>query len=119
MASGGLTALDPVISTSDTPTSVAIDHQGRFAYVTNAGAGTVSVYSINTTTGALTLTTTATAGSQPIKMILDANDKFAYVANIGSDNVSTFAVDSTTGALTAVGQPVNAENAPAWVTLIQ
>jgi YVTN family beta-propeller protein len=37
------------------PTSVAVHPSGKFVYVTNFGSNTVSMYSIDATTGALTL----------------------------------------------------------------
>jgi len=37
------------------PTSIAIDPSGKFAYVANAGSNNVSMYSIDAATGALTL----------------------------------------------------------------
>jgi 6-phosphogluconolactonase (cycloisomerase 2 family) len=52
-------------------------------------------------------------------LTLSAAGEFAYVANFGSDNVSAFAVDRSTGALTPTGQPVNAGNGPAWMTIVK
>jgi 6-phosphogluconolactonase len=37
------------------PSSIAIQPTGKFAYVTNSGSNEVSVYSIDAATGALTL----------------------------------------------------------------
>ena len=47
------------IAAGSTPTSVAADPSGKFAYVTNSGSNDVSMYTINVTTGALTLIGTA------------------------------------------------------------
>jgi len=99
------------------PTSVSVDSQGHFAYVTNFNAGNVSVFAIDGTTGALTPTSTAPAGTNPVALTLDPAGHFAYVANLSSDNVTQFTVDSTTGTLTPVGAPVNAGTGPVWVTI--
>lgn len=42
-----------------------VDASGRYAYVLNVGAATLSSYSIDMTTGALTLVNTVTTGPQP------------------------------------------------------
>jgi 6-phosphogluconolactonase (cycloisomerase 2 family) len=94
-----------------------VDSQGRFAYVTNAIAGSVSVFAIDVASGALTPRSTVSAGTNPVALTLDASGRFAYVANLGSNDVTLFAVDSNTGALTPVGLPINAETGPVWVAL--
>ena len=112
-----MTPLADRFVTADGPTSVTLDSQGRFAYVTNSTAGNVSVFTIDAATGALTAASTASAGTNPVALTLDAPGRFAYVANLGSDNVTPFAVDSTTGALTPAGPPVQAGTGPVWVAL--
>jgi YVTN family beta-propeller protein len=51
---GGLTPSGS-IATGLSPTSIAIHPSGKFAYVTNSGSNSVSMYSIDSATGALTL----------------------------------------------------------------
>jgi 6-phosphogluconolactonase (cycloisomerase 2 family) len=116
-ATGALAPLTPPVATADGPTSVTVDSQGRFEYVTNTTAGCISVFAIDDATGALTLRSTAPAGTNPVALTLDPSGRFAYVANIGSDNVTQFTVDSATGALTPIGPPVNAGTGPVWVAL--
>jgi 6-phosphogluconolactonase len=118
-ASGALTPLNPRVTTGDGPISITMDSQGRFAYVTNAIAGSVSVFAIDVASGTLTPRSTVSAGTNPVALMLDASGRFAYVANLGSDNVTHFAVDSNTGALTSVGLPINAGTGPAWLTLVK
>jgi 6-phosphogluconolactonase (cycloisomerase 2 family) len=96
---------------------VTVDQRGRFAYVTNAIAGKVSVYAIDATTGMLTFVSSATAGTIPSALTLDESGRFAYVASFGSDDVTLFAVDASSGALTPVGSPVKAGTGPVWVVL--
>ena len=88
--------------------SVAVDPSGKFAYVmaTASGtgsAGSVSTYTINATTGALTSIGTIAAGKNPVSMVVDPTSKFAYVANSSSNDVSMYAINVTTGALTSMG----------------
>lgn len=53
------------IAAGTVPLSVNIDPSGRFVYVANFGSDTISVYSINTGTGALTLLATEPTDSGP------------------------------------------------------
>lgn len=81
----------------------------RFAYVVNYSGHNVSVFSVNSTTGALTSipgSPFATGGSYPIAVAVDPSGRFAYVANSNSYDISAFTVDAATGALaTAAGSP--------------
>jgi len=74
----------------------------RYAYVANAGDGTVSQYTI-AANGSLTAMTTATvaAGTTPHSVTVDPSGKYAYVANSGSNNISQYTI-STDGTLTAM-----------------
>jgi 6-phosphogluconolactonase (cycloisomerase 2 family) len=51
---GQLTEVTPRATAGQLPSSLAIDPTGRFVYVTNLVSNTVSTYTLNTTTGALT-----------------------------------------------------------------
>ena len=90
-------------------------HAGSPVYVTNSSAGSVSVYQLDQTTGALQRTTgspVTTGGSSPDSMATDPSKKFLLVANSSSSTISVFNVDSTTAALSAVsgspfGTPAN------------
>jgi 6-phosphogluconolactonase (cycloisomerase 2 family) len=86
-------------------TSVTVDPSGRFGYVANAGTNSVSAYTINASTGALTAISGSPfpAGSNPTSVTVDPSDRFAYVANGSSFNISAFTINATTGALTAIG----------------
>ncbi len=85
--------------------SVVVDPSGKFAYVANGGGGSasVSMYTINATTGALTSIGTITTGGDPVSVAVDPSGKFAYVTNSSSNDVSMYTINATTGALTSVG----------------
>jgi YVTN family beta-propeller protein len=92
------------------PSSVVVDPSGRLAYVANGGGGVpfnVAMYTINSTTGALTSIGTIAAGTDPLSVAVDPAGKFAYVANwTGYDtegSVSMYTIDATTGGLTPIG----------------
>jgi 6-phosphogluconolactonase (cycloisomerase 2 family) len=112
-ANGALTYFG-TIAAEGFPTSVVVDPSGQFVYVAaettggTPGAGSVSMYSVNATTGALTslgniATGTMTAESSSDAIALDPTGAFAYVANAGSNNVSMYSVNATTGILTSAG----------------
>jgi 6-phosphogluconolactonase len=73
-----------------------VDPSGKFAYVSNLKDFTVSMYTINSSTGILTPNTPAVVAtaSLPGAVAVDPSGKFAYVPNGGNDNVSMYAVDS-------------------------
>jgi len=94
--------------------SVALDPSGKFAYAADGGAcpecggsfgssSSVSMYTVNSTTGALTSIGIIAAGTGPDSVAVDPAGKFAYVTNWGSNDVSMYTIDATTGALTSVG----------------
>jgi len=95
------------------PYSVAVHPSGKFAYVANEGGFTptsVSMYTINPATGALTSIGTIAAGGRAISVTVDPSGKFAYVADGSSNsdgspgvNVSMYTINATTGDLTSMG----------------
>jgi 6-phosphogluconolactonase (cycloisomerase 2 family) len=83
-----------------------VDPTGKFAYVSNAGEDTVSLYTIGST-GALTeVTPRAVTGRQPSDLLLDPSGKFLFTVNSAGNTVSSFMIDGKSGALTLVGTPV-------------
>ena len=107
---GALTSLG-LIAAGGRAISVAVAPSGNFVYAADGGNDSggvapgvnVSMYTINTSTGALTSTGTITAGLGPVSIAIDPFGKFAYVANSASNNVSMYTIDGTTGALTSIG----------------
>jgi hypothetical protein len=90
----------------------------RFGYVANSGDNTVSLYTVNATTGQLRHNGYVATGTAPISVTVDPSGKFAYVANATSNNVSAFTINAGNGALTAVaGSPFNAGTSPQSVAV--
>src|SRR6267378_1055224 len=118
--SGALTSIGTIASPcapppspgSCAPFSVAVDPSGKFAYVANEGGfapTSVSMYTINATTGALTFMGTITAAGRAIAVAVYPSGKFAYVVDgsngfpAENDNVSMYTINATTGVLTSIG----------------
>jgi len=100
LASTGTTG---TIATGINPVSVAVDPAGKFVYVANSGSNDVSMYTINTATGALTSAGTVATGKVPSSVAVDPAGMFAYVADNGANDVSMYTINATTGALTSIG----------------
>jgi 6-phosphogluconolactonase len=109
--SGGITGTG-VNGTPEFFSSVALDPSGKFAYAADGGAfpaGTyggssaVSMYTVDSTSGALTSIGLVAAGNNPDSMAVDPAGKFAYATNFGSNDVSMYTIDATTGALASMG----------------
>jgi len=73
-SSGGLSIIGSPVAAGASPNSIAVDFQGQYVYVTNSGANTISGYSINPNTGALTEITGAgspfAAGTNPGSVVI-------------------------------------------------
>src|SRR6266478_1495711 len=90
----------------------------RFAYVTNLGDDTLSIYSVNPSTGQLRPHGYVLTGSHPDAISLDPSGKFAYITNDQTNDISAFSVDSATGSLTPVtGSPFPVGTFPFWAAV--
>ena len=88
--------------TAQNPYSVSFTPSGAFLATPNRGSNTVSTYSVNATTGALTTVPGSpfAAGSLPLEAKFNASGTSLAVANQGSNSVSLFSLNASTGALT-------------------
>ena len=113
---GILTSIGPPVASNDEGSrSVAVDPSSKFAYVANWGegdtAGSISTYSIDTTTGSLTSLATISGVCPglcaPWWVTTHPSGKFVYVADEGSfapTGVTMFTIDTTSGGtLTSLG----------------
>jgi len=109
-ATGTLASVEPLVPTNDYGTNfVTVDPFGKFVYATNWGDwqdsdGSVSIYTINPTTGALTIGG-AISGDSPgfccfNSVAVHPSGKFAYVAEAF---LSMYTINATTGGLSSIG----------------
>jgi 6-phosphogluconolactonase len=110
--------------TPTTPTTIAtganvfgseqmvVDPAGRFVYVANlmsnaSDLATISMFTVNSSTGVLTPTTPATVptGYFPQGIAVDPAGKFVYTANSDDNTISMFTINSSTGVLTPTTPP--------------
>jgi 6-phosphogluconolactonase (cycloisomerase 2 family) len=82
-----------------------------YVYVTNYTDNTISAFTEDPTTGALTSTGSATsAGTKPTMVVAHPNGGFLYVnhgdESTGTNTIQAYSINKSTGALTAVGSAV-------------
>jgi 6-phosphogluconolactonase len=123
-ANGALTQIEELstlpagFNGNNTGAEVQVAPSGAFVYGSNRGHDSIVIFSINQTTGRLTLVGhQPTQGQTPRHFSIDRTGRFLFVGNQGSNNVVVMRVNGSTGTLTPVGSPVGVPS-PAWVGLI-
>lgn len=83
-----------------------ISADGRFLYVSHRGdQNSIDIFSINGSTGQLTLKETESAGGKgPRDIEIDPTGNYLLVANQGTNNIVTFRRDKETGMITKIGE---------------
>jgi 6-phosphogluconolactonase (cycloisomerase 2 family) len=87
------------------PVAISIDPRGQYAFSANydpAAIGSVSKFSIDAASGALSSLGVALAGNNPISISVDPSASFVHVVNERSNDVSSFALNRFSGALTPI-----------------
>jgi 6-phosphogluconolactonase (cycloisomerase 2 family) len=95
------------------PLSMVMHSNGKFVFVANQGSNSISVYSVDSSTGLLTEITGSpfATSAGPSGVAMTGNTLF--VANQGAGTVSVYTVDQATGNLTqAAGSPFAAGTSP-------
>jgi 6-phosphogluconolactonase len=111
------------------PVSLVVPPAGNYLYVSNRFAGTVSAFSFDDTTGALTPVPNSpyAVGLAPQGIAVSKDGNYVFVANTGSNNVSVFSICAAAsatcltpdGSMTAAGAPVSAGQGPVAVAADQ
>lgn len=112
------------VATGTTPYNIAVDPSGRYAYVTNYGSGTVSMYSIcqltSSTCVAGTLSSLGTvnvaAGGAAVKPVYIAADTTSVLVVTEGGDVYHYAIGGT-GTLTATANSVSVGPGVTSITL--
>jgi 6-phosphogluconolactonase len=98
--------INPSVGTTQTAACwVVISNNGKYAYIANAGSGSISSYRIEND-GTISLLEAQAGltgeGSSPIDMALSNNGQFLYALGAASDTISIFQVNEN-GNLESVG----------------
>jgi 6-phosphogluconolactonase len=103
---GMIDAISPSVATTETAACwIVVTENGRFAYTSNTGSGSISGYRLSHD-GRLTLLDadgqTGLTGPGPIDMALTGNSRFLYSLNSGDGTISGFRVKAD-GGLAPIG----------------
>jgi 6-phosphogluconolactonase (cycloisomerase 2 family) len=91
----------------NTGAEIAVAASGRFAYVSNRGHDSITIFSIDGNAGTLTpVKWVPSQGKGPRFFAIDPSGKFLYAANENSDTIVTFRLDQSSGDLVPTGQVV-------------
>ncbi len=91
----------------NTGAQVLVSPDGRFVYGSNRGHHSITIWSVDAESGALSLVGhESTRGEGPRNFTIDPTGSWLIAANERSDTVVTFRRDQESGMLTATGQPV-------------
>lgn len=119
VSNGGLSVISASVPTGQTAACwIAVSKNGKFAYSTNAGSGTVSAYRVETD-GSISLIDGASgvAGEGPIDASVNNNGQYLYVLNGRTHNISAFAIQAD-GTLVSIGTfeglPAGSAGITAW-----
>ena len=123
-ASGALTAVPgSPFTTGENPVSAAVDISGRFLFVANgantANGNSVSAFSIDPNTGALTAVPGSPFAASPFPgfVATDPSGQYVYVGLGSSPGIAAFVMNQSTGALTPMpGSPFPGNNVGAIAT---
>jgi len=103
---GNLTSVGGSIGSDAMPQLVAIDSTGSFVYVTNAGGQSVTEYTVNSSTGALTfLDRLSGFTGQPFGIVTHPSAALAYVADNTAGLIYAFSI--TSSGLSQIGGAVS------------
>src|SRR5205807_1353870 len=115
-ATGKLKKTSTYTSAGSSPRTLCIHPNGKLAFVNNTALGTVSIFTIDQTTGALSPAPAAAvaAGRIPLSISLSAHGSYLFAADSVGNTVYSFKVDATTGTLAPVCS-ISAGNSPWYV----
>lgn len=93
---------------STTTAEIRVHPSGKFLYGSNRGHDSISIFSIDVSTGKLTSAGhQSTQGKTPRNFNIDPTGQFLIAANQDSDSVVIFRIDAQTGQLTPTGQTLD------------
>jgi 6-phosphogluconolactonase (cycloisomerase 2 family) len=83
---------------SERPEDIAIDGSGHFVYVSLREAGTIEIWSVNQSSGALTHIGSSTGGGAKLAMTWDGR----FLLSNANEAVTSYSIDQASGELTPV-----------------
>jgi 6-phosphogluconolactonase len=112
-----LPTLPPTFTGRSTAAGIQVHPSGRFLYGSNRGDDSIVIFSIDQSTGLLTLVAhQPTAGKTPRHFAIDPTGHHLIVANQDSHSLTVFSIDPATGKLTQ--QQIVETRMPTCVTFL-
>ena len=118
-SSSGLLTSIGTLTTTSTPSSMAVDPKGKFLYVGNTAASTISVFSIGSD-GKLTETAfSPVAVNGPVQSVtISAKGTYMFASVPSTGVFYEFSLDATSGAPTQItGSPIALGTSPKFVAV--
>ena len=97
-----VTTLPGGYSGRNTCSQIQISPSGKFLYVPNRGHNSIAGFSVNPSSGELTLVGIVPTEAVPSAFSLDPEGKFLFAAGSASDRLASYRIDSDSGALTPI-----------------
>ncbi|QDU37707.1 6-phosphogluconolactonase [Maioricimonas rarisocia] len=117
-----MTPNDPPVATTPPgggPRHVAFSPDGRWMYVNNEMASSVTMFDLDPSTGVTeakqtisTLPEDFTGNNSTAEILVHPTGRFVYCSNRGHDSIAAFAIDESTGMLTEIGRTSSGGNTP-------
>ena len=109
---GGATGLQlsaPTSTGGDNPQGILVTPDGNFVIVVNQATNNVSVFSLDSSTGALAGVPGSpfASGPQPGPVAIDPSGKFVFVGDTGGNGLSAYTIDSAGGLTPLPGTPIS------------
>jgi 6-phosphogluconolactonase len=104
----------------NTGAHVLVHPSGKFVYASNRGHDSIAIFTVDQTTGRLTLLGHETGDGMiktPRNFSIDDAGRFLLVANQGSNDVLVFRIQSD-GKLMRAGAPIPTASGPTWVGVL-
>lgn len=107
MSSGGLLTQMASTAAGAGAEMMAFDSVHKLLFVNNQTANSVSVFSVNTSTGALSAVPGSpfATGQRPVGVAVDPMGRFAFVANQAQSSIGVFAIGANGALTTVAGSP--------------
>jgi 6-phosphogluconolactonase (cycloisomerase 2 family) len=112
-STGAVTAGTPVATGNNPWGNIVLVPGGKFAYQVNLNDATYQVFSIDPSTGALTMQGGPVSASAPLWLIVEPRGRFAYIQSYVAPKTVfwSYHIDSSTGQLSQVGQSIESGTA--------
>ena len=110
------TSITTAVAVGSGPFGICCDPFGRYVYVCNYDAHTVSMLSIGANGALTTITTAKATATHPHHVCCDPTGRYVFLTNVGSNTVSQFAVNAN-GSLTNTTVDLTVGSAPMGVDI--